>query len=88
MLSTFFPELRSNRKQKKSKPPIESFHNYVAIVQDPYTGKLVLRSSSTMKNLRHAILGGEAMSKFRTYTQMVHGADCESLLLAATGYRN
>lgn len=41
-----------------------------------------------MKNLRHAILGGEAMSKFRAYTKMVHEANCESLLLAATSYHN
>jgi len=75
---------QSDTKQKKSKTPIESFHNYVAIVQDPFTGKIVLRSSSTMKNWRHDILGGEATSKFRAYTQSLHAANRESLLLAAT----
>ncbi|KAK5080249.1 hypothetical protein LTR24_008602 [Lithohypha guttulata] len=63
------------RQSKKSKTPIESFHNYVAIVQDPFTGKIVLRSSSTMKNWRHDILGGEATSKFRAYTQSLHTAN-------------
>ncbi len=71
----------TNGKQKKSKPPIESFQHYVAIVQDPYTSKIVLRSSSTMRNWRHVILGGEALSKFRECIQMPHGNDCNSLLL-------
>lgn len=84
MLSALYLGTKSDRKQKKSRPPIESFQNYVAIVQDPFTGKIVLRSSSTMKNWRQAILGGEAISKFRAYTQALHGANRESLLLAAT----
>ena len=48
--------------QKKSKQPYDQYEHYIALVVDPFTGKILKRSSANLRHARDGMLS-EAVTK-------------------------